>query len=173
MKKVLSIVMVLTIVAGLMVPVFASAERVTGKTSMYVYCKNGKRLNVREASTRDSQLLFRLENGNKVSILEDAGNGWAKISYNGKEGFVSTSFLRSKMPARTLKKISTFKPFSAKVYSPNGKKCNMRVNASVKADRIAQLNGQTSIKVIGNAGNWYKIQYGNATGYMMKEFVRA
>ena len=173
MKKVLSIVMVLMIVACLMIPVFASAEKVTGKTAMYVYCKNGKKLNVREAATRDSQLLFRLRNGNKVSILEDAGNGWAKISYDGKEGFVSTSFLRSKMPARATKKISTFRPFSAKVYSPNGKKCNMRVNASVKADRITKLKGHTSIKVIGRAGNWYKIQYGNATGYMMKKYVRS
>ena len=173
MKKVIGIVMVLMMVVGLMIPVFASAERVTGKTAMYVYCKNGKKLNVREAATRDSQLLFRLQNGNKVSILEDAGNGWAKISYDGKEGFVSTSFLRSRMPARAIRKISTFRPFSAKVYSPNGKKCNLRVAADINSDRIAQLEGSTAIKVIGETGDWYKVQWANATGYMLKKFVRS
>ena len=49
----------------------------------------------------------------------------------------------------------------------------MRVSANVNADRIAQLEDSTAIKVIGAVGDWYKIQYGNATGYMMKKFVRS
>ena len=40
------------------------------------------------------------------------------------------------------------------------------------ADRIAQLEDSTSMKVIGAAGDWYKIQWANATGCMMKKFVR-
>ncbi len=67
MKKVLGIVMVLMMVVGLMVPVFGSAESVKGHSSMYVYCANGKRLNVREEPSRNSNLLFRLENGSKVT----------------------------------------------------------------------------------------------------------
>ena len=168
MKKVLGIVMVLMMVVGLMVPVFGSAESVKGHSSMYVYCANGKRLNVRAEPSQSSDLLFRLENGSKVSILGDAGNGWAKVSNDGREGFVKTTFLQAKKPAG-----SNFKSFSAKVYSNNGKKVNMRVSANVNADRIAQLEDSTAIKVIGAVGDWYKIQYANATGYMMKKFVRS
>ena len=48
----------------------------------------------------------------------------------------------------------------------------MRVSANVNADRIAQLEGYTVIRVIGETGDWYKIQWADATGYMMKKFVR-
>ena len=68
---------------------------------------------------------------------------------------------------------SNFKPFSAKVHSANGKKVNMRVSANLKADRITQLKDSTTIKVIGAIGDWYKIQYANAIGYMLKNYVRS
>ena len=171
MKKVFGIVMVLMMVVGLMIPVFGSAESVSGHASMYVYCANGKRLNLREAPLPNAKLVTRLDNGSKVNILEDSGYGWAMVSCNGKEGFVKTEFLQSKKPT-VVASSSNFKAYSAKVYSPNGKKCNMRVRADAKADRIAQLEGNTAIKVIGQVGNWYKIQWANATGYMMKKFVR-
>ena len=167
MKKVLGIVMVLMMAIGLMVPVFGSAESVAGHSAMYVYCSNGKRLNVREAPSLNAELLFRLENGQKVSILEDCGNGWAMVSCNGRSGFAMTKFLQAKKPS------GTFKPFSAKVYSPNGKRVNLRVGANVNSDRIVQLEGSAAIRVIGAVGDWYKVQWGNATGYMMKKFVRS
>ena len=151
-----------------MVPVFGSAESVSGHSSMYVYCANGKRLNVREEPSLHADRLFRLENGTMVSILGDVGNGWAKVYSSGREGFVKTEFLQSNKPAG-----SNFKAFSAKVYSNNGKKVNMRVSANVNADRIAQLEDSTSMKVIGAADDWYKIQWANATGCMMKKFVRS
>ena len=159
-----------------MVPVFGSAESVSGHSSMYVYCANGKRLNVREEPSLHADRLFRLENGTMVSILGDVGNGWAKVSSSGREGFVKTEFLQSDKPAAANKN-STFKAFSAKVYSNNGsnngKKVNMRVSANVNADRIVQLEDSTSMKVIGATGDWYKIQWANATGCMMKKFVRS
>ena len=47
----------------------------------------------------------------------------------------------------------------------------MRVKADINSDRIAQLEDSTSIKVIGETGNWYKIQWANSTGYMMKKYL--
>ena len=49
----------------------------------------------------------------------------------------------------------------------------MRVSANLKADRITQLKDSTTIKVIGAIGDWYKIQYANAIGYMLKKYVRS
>ena len=171
MKKVFGIVMVLMMVVGLMIPVFGSAESVSGHASMYVYCANGKRLNLREAPATNGTILTRLDNGSKVSIVKDAGAGWALVSCNGRTGYVKTNFLQVKQPKVVAG--SSFKAFNAKVYSPNGKKCNMRVRAEVNADRIAQLEPYTSIQVIGQIGDWYKIRWANATGYMMKKFVRS
>ena len=49
----------------------------------------------------------------------------------------------------------------------------MRVSANLNADRVAQLEGATAIKVIGATGDWYKIQWANVTGYMLKKYVRS
>ena len=157
LKKVLGIVMVLMMVIGLMVPVFSSAESVSGHASMYVYCANGKRLNLREAPLSNATILTRLDNGTKVTILEDAGDGWAMVSCNGRKGFVRTEFLQSKAPAAAKK--STFKSFSAKVYSPNGKKCNLRVAADdlafVGLDGLRHLGAGSFTVMVG--GEYLKI----------------
>ena len=171
MKKILSIVMVLMMAIGLMIPAFGTAESVKGHSEMYVYCANGKRLNVRDMPMVNSSLLFRLDNGTKVRIIADMGDGWARVSAGGREGFVKTSFLTSKQPGSAANN-GTFKSFAAKVYSDNGKKVNMRVRADINADRIAQLENYTHIQVIGETGNWYKIKWANAVGYMMKQYVR-
>ncbi|MBR2824084.1 MAG: SH3 domain-containing protein [Clostridia bacterium] len=172
MKKVMSIVMVVMMAIGLMIPAFGTAESVKGHSEMYVYCANGKRLNLRDMPTLNSSVLLRLDNGTKVGIIADMGEGWARVSANGREGFVKTSFLTSKKPG-TAAGSSMFKSFAAKVYSDNGKKVNMRVRADINADRIAQLENYTSIQVIGETGSWYKIKWANAVGYMMKQYVRA
>lgn len=171
MKKVMSIVMVLMMAIGLMIPAFGTAESVKGHSEMYVYCANGKRLNMRDMPMPNASRLLLLENGTKVRIIADMGEGWARVSAGGREGFVKTAFLTSKQPGSAAS--GTFKPFAAKVYSDNGKKVNMRVRADVRADRIAQLENYTSIQVIGQTGNWYKIKWANAVGYMMKQYVRA
>ncbi len=169
MKKFLGIMMVLMMVIGLMIPVFASAGSVAGRSTMYVYCANGKRLNLRVAPSMNAARITLLETGTQVAILGDYGDGWAKVSAEGKTGFVKTAFLRSAQPAAANN--SSFKSFSAKVYSADGKKVNMRVSANIRADRIAQLESYTTITVIGQVGDWYKIRWANATGYMMKKYV--
>ncbi|WP_257211003.1 SH3 domain-containing protein, partial [Bacillus wiedmannii] len=46
---------------------------------------NATSLRVRSAANTSSSILGNLKNGEKVTVLGKA-NGWAKISYQGKEG---------------------------------------------------------------------------------------
>ncbi|MED3087641.1 SH3 domain-containing protein, partial [Bacillus toyonensis] len=54
---------------------------------------NATSLRVRSAANTSSSVLGNLKNGEKVTVLGKA-NGWAKISYQGKEGYVSLEFVK-------------------------------------------------------------------------------
>ncbi|MEK7008637.1 SH3 domain-containing protein [Bacillus sp. FSL M7-1020] len=54
---------------------------------------------IRSAANTSSSVLGNLKNGEKVTVLGKA-NGWAKINYQGKEGYVSLEFFRSRKTRR-------------------------------------------------------------------------
>ncbi|PEM95248.1 hypothetical protein CN621_28755, partial [Bacillus wiedmannii] len=54
---------------------------------------NATSLRVRSAANTSSSVLGNLKNGEKVTVLGKA-NGWVKISYQGKEGYVSLEFVK-------------------------------------------------------------------------------
>ncbi|PFL18075.1 mannosyl-glycoprotein endo-beta-N-acetylglucosamidase, partial [Bacillus thuringiensis] len=60
------------------------AENITNGTQE-VGTINATSLRVRSAANTSSSVLGNLKNGEKVTVLGKA-NGWAKISYQGKEG---------------------------------------------------------------------------------------
>ena len=54
----------------------------------------GSGLNIRSGPGSSYEKIASASNGAKITILEDAGNGWYKIDYgNGKTGYVSSSYV--------------------------------------------------------------------------------
>lgn len=60
----------------------------------YVKTENGGGLNLREDATTSSAILAEIPDSTALKVTE-AVKGWAKVSYNGKTGWVSTAYLRS------------------------------------------------------------------------------
>lgn len=52
-----------------------------------------KVLNVRETSSTSGKILGTLKNGDKVEVIGEI-NGWLKINYNGKSGFISKEYTK-------------------------------------------------------------------------------
>ena len=100
MKKFLSILMVLMMAIGLMIPAFASAGS-DDLECMWVNCADGKRLNVRAYPGKNAPRLYQVECGTKLYILDNAGNGWVHVT-TGKQdaGYVMTKFLVSSKPGK-------------------------------------------------------------------------
>ena len=101
MKKLVSILLVVVTLLGLMIPLMASAESAEGHDVMWVVCANGKRLNVRYLPDTNSRLLYRVDNGSKLTVLHDevVPEGWAMVRQGDKEvGYVMTQFLQAKRP---------------------------------------------------------------------------
>ncbi|WP_455542420.1 C40 family peptidase, partial [Intestinibacter sp.] len=64
-------------------------------TTQYVNASAG--LNVRSGAGTSYLTIGKLAYKEKVTVLSTS-NGWAKINYNGKTGYVSTSYLQSTVP---------------------------------------------------------------------------
>ena len=138
----------------------------------YIYSPNGKKVNVRHGpSTTGYAVAAQLESGTEVSLLQTLKDGWSCVKYNGFTVYVMTKYLSTNKNGPSTS--PTFKAFSAKIYSTNGKKVNFRVKADIKSDRLAQLEPWTNVEVVGQSGNWYKVRWANATGYILKKYIRA
>ena len=53
----------------------------------------------------------------------------------------------------------------------NCKSLNLRSQASKKSKALQTLDLGTALNIIGSEGGWYKVTYGQYTGYVMKEYV--
>lgn len=51
-------------------------------------------INVRKSATTDSEKLGVLYSGDKIEVVTKQSDGWSKIKYNGKTGYVKSEFLK-------------------------------------------------------------------------------
>lgn len=62
-------------------------------TTTYQVITNGVNLNLRQSPSSNSLIIEKMPNGSLVSGL-DQGNGWVKVTYNGKTGYGSSQYLK-------------------------------------------------------------------------------
>ena len=48
---------------------------------------------------------------------------------------------------------------------------NLREEATMNSTSLAKLKNDTSITLLGEQGNWYKVEYNGATGYIYGEYI--
>ncbi len=113
----------------------------------------GTNVNVRKAPDTSSGVITKLTNS-KVSIL-DKTNGWYKISFSGKTGWVSSDYIKA---------LSTEGKINA-----NG--VNFRASASTESEVIDSLNKGKSVVILDTQSGWHKVKVGSKVGYVVTKFV--
>ena len=186
MKKLVSIVTVILMVLGLMIPVFASAETTAAAASAsykWVNCADGKTLNLREEASTKAKVITRIESGKKVEILNALGvpSGWTKVKFNGKTGFVMTKFLVNAKPGKyeITERSDNFRAVTS--YIVKAKALNQKTTRSVclrvkpnkTAKSIRRLAAGDQLKVIAVGKTWSKVVDTNTgrTGYVANDYV--
>ena len=142
----------------------------------YIKSPNGKNVNARTGpGTKGYAVAAQLKPGTQVTLVSTK-NGWSCVICNGFTVYVLSKYLTSYAPgtepAKESSSSTTTTSSSAKIVSANGKKVNMRTKPDQDAERLAQLEPGTSVKVIGSSGDWYKVEYLSTTGYIMKKYVQ-
>ncbi|MDA2056776.1 SH3 domain-containing protein [Bacillus cereus] len=132
---------------------------------------NATSLRVRSAANTSSSILGNLKNGEKVTVLGKA-NGWAKISYQGKEGYVSLEFVKLGAGKQEEKPVENIKNGTQEVGTINATSLRVRSAANTSSSILGNLKNGEKVTVLGKANGWAKINYQGKEGYVSLEFVK-
>ncbi|MHA4164070.1 SH3 domain-containing protein, partial [Bacillus cereus] len=145
------------------------AENITNGTQE-VGTINATSLRVRSAANTNSSILGNLKNGEKVTVLGKA-NGWAKISYQGKEGYVSLEFVKLEAGKQEEKPAENITNGTQEVGTINATSLRVRSAANTSSTILGTLKNGEKVTVLGKANGWAKINYQGKEGYVSLEFI--
>ncbi|MBM7583382.1 SpoIID/LytB domain protein [Caldicoprobacter guelmensis] len=123
-------------------------------------------LNVRSGAGTGFSVIGKLTRNAKVDILEKAG-AWYKIKYGSTVGYVHGDYIElisGDVASRGAQQISTG------IVTVNG--LNVRSGPGTNYNRIGFLNRNSQVTILGQSGVWYKIKFGNTTGYVHSAYVK-
>ena len=120
-------------------------------------------VNVRSSDSEQADKLGKVSGGTKLQVLEQRPNGWTKVDYEGREGYIKTEFLQLAESAAGAETIGTVTATT---------NINVRASASETADRLGVLSGGDSAELVGTEGDWSKIKYNGQIGYVKSEYVQ-
>ncbi|MCU5580955.1 SH3 domain-containing protein [Bacillus toyonensis] len=146
------------------------AENITNGTQE-VGTINATSLRVRSAANTSSSVLGNLKNGEKVTVLGKA-NGWAKINYQGKEGYVSLEFVKLEAGKQEEKPAENITNGTQEVGTINATSLRVRSAANTSSSVLGNLKNGEKVTVLGKANGWAKINYQGKEGYVSLEFVK-
>ncbi|WP_010289141.1 SH3 domain-containing protein [Kurthia massiliensis] len=138
-------------------PITADAATVTYKTTAV--------LNVRAGAGTKYKSLGKLAKGKAITVKKTVGS-WYQISFNGKTGYVSKSYVKAtsvSAPATTQTK-TTYKTTAV---------LTVRAGAGTKYKSLGKLAKGQAITIKKTVGSWYQISFNGKTGYVSKSYVKA
>ncbi len=121
-------------------------------------------LNFRRGASTSASKIGTLSKGTEVGFISES-NGWSKISYNGKVGYVSSRYLSNKL--NTSSTDNNVK--STKVVTASS--LNFRSGASTSASKIGTLSKGTEVGFISESNGWSKISYNGKVGYVSSSYL--
>lgn len=146
-------------------------------------------VNIRTSDSETADKLGKAAVGDEFELLEEKGNGWSKIKYDGSEAYIKSDFLE---PSETMaasdveqgeddenedtqeQQTADNSSDSTTVTGTVTVKENVRIRsgASETSDKIATAYmGQKLDVIMKQADGWTKIKYNGKTAYVKSDFV--
>ena len=150
-----------------------------GAASLGTATVKASALRLRASADTSSAVLTMAYQGDKVEVLEDAGNGWYKVSLKGVTGYMSGEYLKlggtdvqtAVVAEQTVPAAASPAQGSVKVNLGANEVLNLRSGPSTKNSKIASIPGGTVLNVEETSGDWYKVTYNGKTGYVSASYV--
>ena len=105
-----------------------------------------------------------LPKGTNVEVTSTS-NGWSKVNYNSKTGYVSAQYLKVGGSSSNGSSTTTTRYVNASVG------LNVRSGPSTSYSRVGTLANKTQVTVVSTSGSWSKIQSGSLTGYVSNSYL--
>lgn len=137
------------------------------------YTVNADVLRVRTGPNTSSDIASRVYEGQTLNVIGQE-NGWYKISYNGKVGYVSGEFVNTgtsnSNSGSQSQGNSTVQPASGN-YTVNVSSLRVRTGPSTSHTQLGSVHKGQVVQVVGEVQDWFKISYGGQNAYVSKDYV--
>lgn len=131
-------------------------EANSGKTGSVI----GTSVRMRSGPGTDYDILGSYSNGVNVNVL-GSENGWYKVSYNGKTGYIKADYIRVTPETATASTDGTV----------TGSDVRLRLGPGIGYSIVGTYPKGTAVKISGSSGNWYEVSINGTYGYMSKDFI--
>ena len=137
---------------------------------------NADTLNMRSGASTSYRVIAKLSKGNIVELISE-NNGWSKVKYDGRLGYVSSEFLSNidgDIPDKKPEKPSETLPDTiiTKIKVVTATSLNVRSGPSTSNALIGSLRNNEKVEVISESNGWSKIKYGGRVGYVSSIYLK-
>ncbi|MFR6017816.1 MAG: SH3 domain-containing protein [Paraclostridium sordellii] len=131
----------------------------------------GNRVNFRKGPGTSYSIITSLNKGTKVGYISE-NNGWAKISYNGNIGYMSTNYLATIDSNSGGNNSGNNEDSTVKSEKQvTGNRVNFRKGPGTNYSVITSLNKGTKVGYISESNGWAKVNYNGTIGYMSANYI--
>lgn len=128
-----------------------------------VYATTTATVNVRSSDSETADKLGKVSNGTKIEVLEQRANGWSKVSFEGKDGYIKSEYLQLAESAGGVESIGTVTATT---------NINIRAAANETAEKLGVLAGGESLELVANENGWCKVIYKGQIAYVKSDYVQ-
>ena len=125
-----------------------------------------EKVNVRKSASATADKLGQAKPGDTFVLYEQMVNGWSRVDYPGKEGFIKTEYIQivediDKIPA-------------AGTVTIGKEAVNVRSDADKTSKKLGSLVPGQIVELIEyvNDGEWCKIKFNGQIGYISSQYIR-
>ncbi|MDD5985867.1 MAG: SH3 domain-containing protein, partial [Turicibacter sp.] len=137
----------------------------TASTPIPIEGQPTENLNLRDQPGTSGKILTTIPKGKTVTILsEKNANGWYKVSYNGKTGYVSGSYF----------KVTKYEELEETVIWTGTVNTNESIvykTADTSATTLTTYHAGQKVEVVKVQGDWVRIKYNDTYAWMLKKVV--
>lgn len=126
------------------------------------YATSTTRVNVRSSDSEQADKLGQIPQGTRLKVQEVRINGWTKVIFEGKDGYIKSDYLQFTESAAGQSTIGTVTATTL---------VNIRSMANETSERLGQLATGESLDLLGTEGDWCKVIYDGQVAYVKAEFV--
>lgn len=127
-----------------------------------VYAAALDNVNVRSSDSVTADKLGRVTAGTRVKIIEQLVNGWSKIEFEGKEGYIKSEYLYLLESVSDVEIIGTVTANT---------KVNVRSQATTDSTKVGVAVQGDTFDLVAYEGDWCKIVYEGQIAYIKSEFL--
>lgn len=153
-------------------------------------------VNVRASDSEQAERIGKVAVGDVLPLLEEKANGWSKVEYDGKEGYIKSEFLESvdedsenggdsdadgaeeegageEASSGTSQNAASGSELPATGKIKVAETVNIRKSCSETADKVGTaFPGETLEIVMQQADGWTRVKYNGKTGYVKTEVLK-